>query len=189
MNGMGYNSMELFFECGVHLPSRTLMLEAENTGEGCYELTYDTYTQFIKGLFLLEKQSDKPIEVLLNCAGGSVVDGFAIYDEIKNCNSHVTIKVLGEASSMGSVVLQAADLRVMAPHSILMLHDGSVTLSGVYRDVERGAEDLKRDREQTYQIFEERTGKKKSYWRRKLSNDWYLTPEQALEEKLIDKIV
>jgi ATP-dependent protease ClpP protease subunit len=79
---------------------------------------------FIKGMHILENRSDKPITVIMNNPGGDVYHGFAIYDSIKTSNCHCTIKVFGHAMSMGSIILQAADHRIMLPNSRFMIHYG-----------------------------------------------------------------
>ncbi len=86
----------------------------------------------IKGLIALDAADPKgksPITIVMNNPGGSVIHGLAIYDAIKSCKNPVTIMVYGYAMSMGAVILQAADVRVMAPNSALMIHYGEVGIS------------------------------------------------------------
>lgn len=114
----------------------------------------------------------------------------AIYSLLKNSTNHITLKILGCANSIASVIVQAADHRTMDKHAEFMLHDGSDSVSDdSMRNIERRAEALKVDRERMYGIFAERTGKDKAYFRRKLAHDWYLTAEQAIKEGLIDEVV
>jgi ATP-dependent Clp protease protease subunit len=148
-----------------------------------------TASRLIKNLHVLQRLSGDPITIIMNCGGGSVSDGMAIYDAIRQCPCHVTIKVLGQASSMGAIILQAADHRIAYPFSRVMLHDGNDGYAGHSRDFEKNADEGKILRMVTYKILEERTSKKASYWARKMSRDWYMSASQALEEKLIDEVI
>lgn len=78
----------------------------------------------IKALGLLDSQ-DRPVTILMNNIGGDEYHGMAIYDAIKECENTVTIKVYGHAMSMGSIILQAADYRIMTPNSKMMVHYGT----------------------------------------------------------------
>ena len=95
---------------------------------------------------------------------------------------------MGEVASMGAVILQAADNRISTPNTEIMLHDGEATFSGHVRDFEKYAEQLKKDRYKTYKIFSDRSGKKRAYYNRKCCFDWRLTPEEAIEEGLLDSV-
>ena len=82
----------------------------------------------IKALHILDSTAptgDKPITVIMNNPGGDEYHGMAIYDAIKSCKNHVTIVVFGMAMSMGSIILQAADKRVMSANSRVMIHYGT----------------------------------------------------------------
>jgi ATP-dependent protease ClpP protease subunit len=78
----------------------------------------------IKSMHLLETLNSDPITILMNNPGGDVFHGLAIYDVIQTAKSHCIIKVYGQAMSMGSLILQAADKRIMMPHSKFMIHYG-----------------------------------------------------------------
>lgn len=171
--------IDCFFSNGLWLPGRTLTLGSVDK---------DEYFRIRKGLTVLSS-SLEPLTIIMNSDGGSAVDGMAIYGAISRLSNHVTILVEGEASSMGAVILQAADHRLADRHAVFMLHDGSDGVLDVHaRDFEKRGEESKRTREEMYQIFAEKTGKPKAYFRRKLAHDWYLTAEEALKEGLIDGI-
>ncbi len=118
-----------FLEFGVDMTTRTLMIGSGGQDEDGGQIGVDwrLADRVLKGLHLLETAApagDKPIAIILNNPGGSSVDGMAIYDAIRACKNHVTITVYGEACSMGCVILQAADHRVLAEHAVVMFHDG-----------------------------------------------------------------
>jgi ATP-dependent protease ClpP protease subunit len=89
----------------------------------------------IKALHILDnqdtssKKGEKPINIIMNNIGGDEYHGMAIFDAIENCKNHVTIRVHGHAMSMGSIILQAADERVMTKNSKIMIHYGTF---GIY---------------------------------------------------------
>ena len=121
---------EIFFDYGVHTPTRTIYLgsaDYDSYGEGESGVDFLMAEKFLKGLHLLELAAptgDSPITVVMNNPGGYVDHGMAIYDAIKGANNHITIRVYGNATSMGGYILQAADERLMSRHSVFMFHQG-----------------------------------------------------------------
>lgn len=130
-----------FFDYGLDMTSRTLYIGSAGETEGDQVgVDYRLADRVLKALHLLESSApngDKVINIYLNNPGGSMVDGMAIYDGIKACSNPVTITVFGEACSMGCVILQAADLRVMAPNSIMMFHIGEESYSSNHPEIVR----------------------------------------------------
>lgn len=184
------DEIELFHEHGLHIPSRTIKLDQDELLEDAgVTIGPKTASRLIKNLHVLTHISKEPITILMNSPGGSVADGMAMFDAIKYNPCHITIIVLGEACSMAPIILQAADHRLAYPFSRFMLHEGETGYAGHSRDFEKNAEEGKVLRLMTYKILSERTGKKSSYWARKLSRDWFLSAQEALEEGLIDEII
>jgi ATP-dependent Clp endopeptidase proteolytic subunit ClpP len=106
----------------------------------------------IKALHLLD-QKDEPITIIMNNPGGDWFHGMAIYDAIKACQSHITIKVYGMAMSMGGVILQAADKRIMMPNAKFMMHYGYMGWDGHSKTFDRWAAENKRINKEMEQIF------------------------------------
>lgn len=179
-----YDAAELFFAHGIHLPSRTLVLDTNPDSQ----IDSSVASSFLKGLHILD-QTAEPITVLLNCSGGAAIDGFAIYDAICNAQSFVTIIVVGEAQSMAAIVLQAADHRIAYRHATLMLHDGDAPTEGRYADAVNKMGYHTDTQRNMYEILADRCGNTVAYWRRKLKNDWYLSAQKALAENIIDEVV
>lgn len=135
-----------------------------------------------------------PLTVFLTTNGGSVVDGLGIYDLLTNAGCPVTIAVVGYAFSMGSVILQAATTRVLMPNSYIMAH------WGIRQQLAYHPDDWKANDEfnsavagRADQILYKRIKrKKKSFtldaFKKKTAADWYLTPAQAVEWGLADRI-
>jgi ATP-dependent Clp endopeptidase proteolytic subunit ClpP len=126
------DDVDQFMENDIYLPTRTIYMGSASTDdEGCESgVDHMMAEQMIKTLHILDNQDaesrkgNKPITIIMNNPGGEVYHGLAIYDAIRNCKNHITIKVYGHAMSMGSWILQAADYRVMTPNSRIMIHYG-----------------------------------------------------------------
>ena len=98
---------------------------------------YTMANRFIRNLRFLELDSKtKPITVHMKTCGGYWEEGMAIYDAIKLCTAPVTILCYTHARSMSSLIFQAADRRVMMPHSYFMFHDGMYADDGTLKQVE-----------------------------------------------------
>jgi len=180
-------SIDRFFDYDLHLETRTIYIGDGEDGSGVGPKMAE---KVVKAFTIFNMTPDKPVTVLLNTKGGDVFDGYAIYDAIKDSPCHVTIEVIGAAMSMGSIILQAADLRVVHPNATIMIHDGKDSMDQVHiRDLEKWAEYYKKiDRPRMYQLFADRTGKPFSYWEKKSANDYIMTAQQALDEGFVDKI-
>lgn len=126
--------IDKFFDYGMDLDSRTIYMGSSDSGEEEPDdedgagTNWQMAEKVIKGLHLLEvaaPSGDKPITIIMNNLGGSEHHGMAMYDAIRSCRNKVIIKVYGAAMSMGSLILQAADVRQLAPHSRYMIHYGT----------------------------------------------------------------
>lgn len=145
-----HDDIDKFFEYNIDLTNRTIYIgSAERLGDDDDEwgsgVDFKMAEYAIKGLMLLEAavpEGGKPITIILNNPGGSEYHGMAIYDAIKSCRNQVIIKVFGYAASMGSLILQAGDKRMMAPNSRFMIHYGTWGTydhpKTVYKNVEEG---------------------------------------------------
>ena len=144
----------------------------------------------------MANDSNRPITLYINSAGGNVTDGLAIHDSIRTLVSRgieVSIVVQGMAYSMGSVVLQAASegRRFAQPHSWIMIHEpakwaGWQSTSAAAQHLDR----LKQMQAQIYQILANRSGRPlRQIIRDTKRTDFYLDAKKALEYGLIDAIV
>lgn len=184
MSILNKDSIDRFFDYNLHIASRTIYFGPEVDEDSCNYL--------IKGLHLLQCSNKEEIKILFNTIGGGVYDGLAIYDYIKAMTCHVTIEVIGQCMSMGTIILQAADTRVAYPNSCFMLHNGSDSFEGGdCRNMEAWAEESRRMRKLMYQIYASRTTKNLTAkaWENKLRNrDLIINTKTALEWGLIDEI-
>ena len=119
--------LDKWFDLNIDTDTRTIYMGS--TGylgdESETGVDHSMAAYLIKGMHTLESKNMKPIVIIMNNPGGDWYHGMAIYDAIKSSTCHCTIKVYGHAMSMGSVILQAADVRVMMPSSRFMIHYGT----------------------------------------------------------------
>lgn len=139
-----------------------------------------------------EEDESVEIEIIFNSPGGSIVDGFALYDYIRGLGvkgHKITTSALGMAASMAGILLQAGETRVMGRQSWLMIHEASFGAVGKIGEVEDTVEWVKKVQERILDIFAEKStlskAKIRNRWTRK---DWWLSAEEALELGFIDEI-
>jgi ATP-dependent protease ClpP protease subunit len=164
---------------------------------------YRMATQFIKNLYLLNRDSEDDILVHLQSPGGDWVHGMAIYDSIKASVSSVNILAYGEVSSMSSILFQAAHRRIMMPSCEFMIHRGFLSLEGVASTVQSNAAWNKKTDEMMLKIYAKRAVNG-SFFRQKEMNelqtmkfidqkirklgDWNLSAEEAVYYGLCDGV-
>lgn len=163
---------------------------------------YVMANRFIKNINLCMRTSPKkPIVIHMKTCGGLWEEGMAIYDAIKACPSKVIILNYTHARSMSSLIFQAADKRVMMPHSSFMFHDGYYGIEGTVKTVRSGIEFDKKNDIEMLNIYAEQMNKKGSKAGEGLSKikkwlryqmdkkeDVYLTAREAVDLGLADCI-
>jgi len=155
MAGIIRESIDRWFDINLDVDNRTLFMGSMGYDYEGGESGVDNFMAeyFIKGMYVLESKGDKPITIIMNNPGGDWYHGMAIYDSIYNSKSHCTIKVYGHAMSMGSIILQAADERVMMPNSRFMIHYGYDGRYGHSKIFERWADEGKRTNLQMENLY------------------------------------
>lgn len=176
-----YDEVYKIFEYDLETSARRIYISDDINHESCERI--------IKGLHILENMSNDNITIIMNSPGGEWYSGMAVYDTITNCHCFVTIQVFGQASSMGSIILQAADLRVMAPNSIMMLHEGESGFYGSVQDFKSAADEENRILDVMYKIYMDRAQKPRDEIAELCKKDTYLTARKAVEIGLADEIL
>lgn len=127
MSGIIRENIDRWFDYNLDVDTRTIYMgSVERDIEGSETGVDHMMTEYlIKGIHVLESKGEKPITIIMNNPGGDWYHGMGIYDSINNSKCHCTIKVYGHAMSMGSIILQAADTRIMMPNSRFMIHYGT----------------------------------------------------------------
>ena len=138
--------IEMFHNYKVWISKRTIYMGSESYDEEGDESGTDNFMveRFIKNIEILESMNHKPITIIMQNCGGDIHSGMALFDRIKLSPCYVTIKVFGEASSMGSLILQAADLRLMSENAVQIIHYGSFSVGGEAKSAYRFVEEFKR---------------------------------------------
>ena len=142
-------------------------------------------------LFLESQDAKKDITLYINSPGGLVTAGMAIYDTMQYISADIQTVVVGQACSMGSLLASAGTKgkRLMLPHSRHMIHQPLGGASGQPTDVEISANELLRVKTELTKIYEKTTGQPLQKLKDDMERDKFMTPEEAVEYGLADKIV
>ncbi len=142
-------------------------------------------------LFLEAENPKKEISMYINSPGGVVTSGFAIYDTLQFVSPPVATLCIGQAASMGSLLLCAGTkgMRYALPNARVMVHQPSGGFSGQASDIERHAEDIIKMKKRLNEIYVKHTGQSYDVIERTLDRDYFMTAGQATEFGLIDKVL
>ena len=143
---------------------------------------------------MLFLQSDDPksdIHFYINSPGGSVTAGMAIYDTMQFVTCDVATYCLGQAASMGALLLcaGAAGKRHALPNSRIMIHQPSAGMEGSAEDIMIHASEYKKTKDKLNRILLEHTGQSLEQIEQDTDRDKFMSAEEALEYRIIDKVV
>jgi ATP-dependent Clp protease protease subunit len=141
-------------------------------------------------LFLESEDPEKDIQLYVNSPGGVVTAGLAIYDTIQYVRCPVSTICIGQAASMGALLLGAGEKgqRFSLPHSRIMIHQPLGGARGQATDIEIQAREVLHMKEVITEILTRSTGKSRDDIVRDIDRDFYMSPGQAKEYGLIDEI-
>ena len=142
-------------------------------------------------LFLEAENPKKEIAFYINSPGGSVSAGLAMYDTMKYIRPAVSTMCIGMAASMGSLLLTAGEkgMRFSLPNSRVMVHQPSGGFQGQASDIERHAQDIIKMKRRLNEIYVEHTGQPYDIIEKTLDRDHFMSPEEAVDFGLIDKVL
>jgi len=142
-------------------------------------------------LFLEADNPKKEISMYINSPGGVVTAGMAIYDTMQFIKPSVSTTVIGQAASMGSLLLCAGEpgMRYALAHSRVMVHQPSGGFSGQASDIERHAAEIIDLRKRLNDVYVKHTGQKLAAIEKALERDTFLTAEAAKEFGLVDEVI
>ena len=181
----------------------------ENTGMG--ERSYDVYSRLLKDriiflgtevndhvansiiaqlLFLEAQDSDKDIIMYINSPGGVITSGLAIYDTMNYIKPEVSTVCVGQAASMGALLLTAGakGKRFSLANSRIMIHQPLGGTRGQATDIEIHTQEILRMRKTTETILSESTGQAIKKIKKDTERDNFMSAEEAVEYGLIDKV-
>ena len=141
-------------------------------------------------LYLESQNPKKDISMYINSPGGVVSAGLAIYDTMQYIRCPVTTVCIGQAASMGSLLLAAGEAgsRIALPNSRIMVHQPSAAYTGVASDIERHADEIIALKRRLNDIYVKHTGQDYDTIEQKLDRDSYMTAEVAREFGIVDKV-
>ncbi len=146
----------------------------------------------VTSLLVLEAMDpEKPITLLINSPGGSVDDGFAIYDTLRFVRTPVRTVCVGLAASAATVILLAAPKgsRFALPHTRFLIHQPSGGAIGQASDVAITAKEILKTREQINRLLSEETGQPLERVEQDTNRDYWMNSDEAKKYGLIDKVV
>ena len=186
-----------------------MVVEQTNRGERAY----DIYSRLLKDniifvgtpvddnvanlviaqlLFLMAEDPDRDISLYINSPGGSITAGLAIYDTMQFVRNDVTTICIGQAASMGALLLAAgtSGKRFALPNSRILIHQPSMAgLSGQATDIDIHAREILRMREMTNRILGKHTGQDQEKVAQDVERDFIMDADQAQAYGIIDKII
>ena len=141
-------------------------------------------------LFLESENPKKDIGIYINSPGGYVTAGLAIYDTMQYIRCPISTLCIGQAASMGSLLLAAGDKgsRIALPNSRVMVHQPSGGYRGVATDIERHAEEILDLKKRLNNIYVKHTGQDYDTIERKLDRDTFMTAEDAKDFGIVDTV-
>ena len=190
-------------------PMSVIPYVIEQTGRG--ERSYDIYSRLLKDriifvgtpiesqmansivaqLLLLDSQNpEQEIQMYINCPGGEVYAGLAIYDTMRYIKAPVSTICVGIAMSMGSVLLMAGDKgkRMALPNSRIMVHQPSGGFRGQASDIELHAADIRYTKRRLNEIYVHHTGRTYEEVERTLDRDHFMSAEDAKAWGVVDHV-
>ena len=185
-----------------------MVVEQSNRGERAYDIysrllkeriifltgpvTDEVASVLIAQLLFLESESPKKdIFMYINSPGGIVTSGLGVYDTMQYIKPKVSTLCVGQAASMGSLLLAAGatGMRFALPNSRIMLHQPSGGFSGQATDIEIHAKEILEIKERLNKIYEKHTKQKVEVIRKTLERDYFMTASEAKKFGVIDQII
>lgn len=154
-------------------------------------INQDTVADIVPRLLVMNSLGTEPIKLFLNSPGGEVTAGLAIYDTMRFIQAPVYTICIGQAASMATWLLAAGapGNRVATENAQIMIHQGRTLMGGTYADLKISMEEFERIQQRMVNILSRHTGKKDVEIVKSIDRDYWMTPEEALEFGIIDRIV
>ncbi len=191
------------------VPQNVIPMVVEQSARG--ERAYDIYSRLLKDrivfigepvtdhlanlviaelLFLEKEDPDADIDIYINSPGGSVSAGLAMYDVMQMIKCDVATLCVGMAASMGAILLAggAPKKRYALPNARIMIHAVAGGYEGTVQDAEIRLKEMVRAHDSLNEILARHTGQPFDKVRRDMDRDYFMSPQEALEYGIIDKI-
>ncbi|VAX13213.1 ATP-dependent Clp protease proteolytic subunit [hydrothermal vent metagenome] len=197
-------------KAGLDMRAQLVPMVVEQTARG--ERSYDIYSRLLKErviflvgqvedhmanlvvaqlLFLESENPDKDVHLYINSPGGSVTAGLSIYDTMQFIKPDVSTMCIGQAASMGAVLLAggAKDKRYVLSHSRTMIHQPLGGFQGQATDIEIHAKEILDVRERLNTILAKHTGQNMERIQQDTDRDFFLSAEESVAYGLVDKVM
>jgi len=165
---------------------------------GVYQFYTPVVSQTVtKALYELDamarRRPEEPLTIVFNSPGGVVTDGFTLYDFLRELSTerghHITTKCMGAAASMGAILMQAGDHRVMTPNAFMMVHEISGQNEGTLAEMKDTLAIVNQFQGKALDILCARSNMSRRALQTKWTKtDWYMDAEEALKRGFIDAI-
>lgn len=202
--------MSPIFHLGKERNMTLVPIVVEQSSRG--ERAYDIYSRLLKDriiflgtpvddtvanliiaqlLFLESEDPDKDINFYINSPGGLVTSGLAIYDTIQYVKPDISTLCMGQAASMGALLLGAGakGKRFSLPHSRILIHQPLGGFQGQATDVDIQAREILKLREKLNEILANHTGQSVEKIQRDTDRDYFMSGEDAVEYGLVDRVI
>ena len=148
-------------------------------------------SNIVAQLLFLDSLNNEPINMYINSPGGSVTAGMSIYDTMQYINSPVSTICMGQACSMGALLLSAGEpnMRFALPNSRVMIHQPLGGSRGQVTDIQIAAQESQRIKEMTATIIAKHTGHSLEKIHEDTDRDNFMTAEEAMQYNIVDKII
>lgn len=193
-----------------HLVRALTPIVVEKTGSG--ERSWDIFSRLMKEriifigegirsynanivvaqlLFLQYESKDKDISIYINSPGGSVTAGLAIYDTMRFINSNIATYCIGQAASMGAIILSGGTKgkRYALPSSRIMIHQPWGGTHGTAKDMQISVDEIQRLKKRLYDILAENCGKDYDQVEKDCDRDYFMSAEEAVDYGIVDHVV
>jgi len=192
----------------THMNLIPMVVEQSNRGERAYDIFSRLLKEriiFITGpiddgvatvvtaqlLFLEAENPKKEISLYINSPGGIVTSGMAIYDTMQFIRPPVSTLCIGQAASMGSLLLTAGEkgMRYCLPHSRVMVHQPSGGFPGQASDIERHVQDIVKIKRRLNELYVTHTGQEYDTIEKTLDRDHFMNADEAKEFGIVDEVI
>jgi ATP-dependent Clp protease protease subunit len=142
-------------------------------------------------LFLESEDPDKDIQIYINSPGGVITSGLAIYDTMQFVKNDIVTYCIGQCASMAAVLLASGTKgkRFALPNGRIMIHQPSGGARGQASDIEISFKEIQRLKDMLANILASRTGQQAKKLIKDMDRDYFMSPKEALEYGLIDKVL
>jgi len=172
----------------IDVDNRQIFICDDSEDEG---ITHQNTPHILKNILYLDSLNNNRIIIHLCSMGGIWDYGMAIFDCIKQCESYTICVIHGHARSMSSIIIQAANLRLMMPNATFMIHYGDIVVEDTSKGFLTAARREHLENEIMLHIYSQRCNKTKDFIKSKINKvqEWYMDANEALRHGFIDGII